>query len=255
MKLYLEEIVREAGSIALNFFREGVEASIKSDVGDLLTIADETVNRHIIDRILSRYPDHAIHSEELSEDINPGATYEWVIDPIDGTRNFANAHLPWCVLVAVLRDGEPYLGCVYSPLDNALYIAEKGSGSSLNGVPIQVNQVHSFHRALGHIVCDKSGVAFPQHLSFTANFLERGGMLQCLNTMIAACYVARGGVDFFVSNCGHFHDLVAPSLICREAGALVTTFSGREWGRGDKEIVMANPAMHPRLLELFSEGQ
>lgn len=254
MKSYLEEIVREAGQIALRYFREGVEWSVKSDVGDLLTIADETVNSYLIDRILSRYPDHGIHSEELEEDINQGASYQWVIDPIDGTRNFANAHLPWCLLVAVLRDGEPYLAAVYSPLDDALYIAEKDKGSTLNGVELRVNQVDSFHRALGHIVCDKSGVAFQEHLSFMSNFLHQGGMLQCLNTMIAACYVARGGVDFFMTNCGHYHDLVAPALICREAGARVTTLSGREWGRGDREMVIANPSLHNRILSLYERG-
>lgn len=89
MDTFLKDIIKEAGQIAKGYFDKGVSHEEKSHVADLLTEADLAVSDFLVKKIHETYPDHHIKSEELGEEINPGAEYEWVIDPIDGTRNFA----------------------------------------------------------------------------------------------------------------------------------------------------------------------
>src|SRR3989338_3959722 len=100
MQAYLRATIKEAGEIAKGFFRRGVTHRTKTNLGDLVTDADIAVSNFLLDAIHRQYPDHQIHTEEEGADINPGATYEWVIDPIDGTRNFAHGIPFWCVMVA-----------------------------------------------------------------------------------------------------------------------------------------------------------
>ncbi|PON15696.1 hypothetical protein C2W62_22425 [Candidatus Entotheonella serta] len=146
---FLQSIIKQAGEMALTYYRQGITISTKSNPGDLLTEADLAVSSFLVDAIHRQYPTHHIRSEELEDEINPGAPIQWIIDPIDGTRNFANRIPIWCTLIGVLRDGELYLGAIYDAIHDILFFAEAGGGATQNGQPITVNQTDTLAHAYG----------------------------------------------------------------------------------------------------------
>ncbi len=251
MDEFLKITIRSAGEIAKEYFTQGVSATTKANLGDLLTVADKAVENFLVQKILAEYPDHHIHSEELAEDINPGGEYEWVIDPIDGTRNFAGAIPFWCHLIAILKNGEPYLAAAYNPIADELFFAEAGKGAYLNGRQIKVNSVDTLDFSFGHIVRNTAQdvAGFKQLALRVIN--ETTAWAHNFGTMLSACYVAAGGADFFAINCGYDHDYLAPALICAEAGAQVTDSEGNPWVRGRRDLVIANPLLHAKLLQFF----
>ncbi len=252
MEKFLRELLGEAGVIAKKHYLTSLNIRTKSQIGDLLTDADLEVSKHLVDRIHAAFPEDHIHSEEMAEDINPGAEIEWVIDPIDGTRNFAGGIPGWCHMLAVLRRGELIYSAVYEPLGEAFYFAEAGKGAFRNGISIRVNRVESLNRALGVFVCDPIGSHFHRFLEGSRRFLELSGWMKNLGSMFGGCCLASGGVDFLINNCGLDHDYLPIVLICRESGAVVTDSDGADWQRGRKDIVIANELLHPQVLELVS---
>ncbi|HLD61015.1 MAG TPA: inositol monophosphatase [Patescibacteria group bacterium] len=252
MQEFLKTIIIESGALAKDYFYKGVHASFKANRGDLVTEADIAVEKLLVSRIQEKFPTHHIHTEESKEDINPGAEYEWVIDPIDGTRNFAMGISFWCQLIAVMKNGEPYLATVYNPLSNELFFAEKGKGAFLNNKRITVNTTDSLDFCFGCIVRDTANDTGGFKKMASRFITETKGWLHNFGTMLSACHLAMGGVDFFAINCGYDHDYLAPMLICSEAGAKVTDSKGEAWQRGQRDLVIANPKLHPQIMKLFS---
>lgn len=253
---FLKDTIREAGGLAKRYFQQGVEFTTKAHLGDLVTKADIEVNDLLINKIQATFPDHGIHSEERKNDINPGARFEWIIDPIDGTRNFAKGIPMWCIMVAVYENGEPLLSAMYNPLVDELFFAEKNKGATLNGLPIRVNEIASLDHGAGNPVRGTNRgeeTQYDERFKKMMDHLVNGTNVWMHNfgTMLGACYVASGGLDFFVSNAGFDHDNAPPALICAEAGALVTDSDGNPWARGRHDIVIANPKLHPKVLELL----
>lgn len=123
-----QSIIRQAGAIALTHYRQGVTAAEKSNRGDVVTKADMEVSVFLVEAIHRRYPDHHIASEELEHDLNPGVAIQWMIDPIDGIRNFANAIPVWCTLIGVLEDDKPYLGAIYDARCTTPFFCRTRSG-------------------------------------------------------------------------------------------------------------------------------
>ncbi len=253
MDTFLKKIIKEGGMIAKKFFDKGVTHTTKAHLGDLLTEADMEVSNYLVTQIHKAYPDHHIFSEEMDEEINPGAQYEWVIDPIDGTRNFAMGIPMWCVLVAVLKDGELHMSAVYNPTADELFFAEAGKGATMNEKEIHVNNTETTEHGFG--ICARSSTDFPFREEFVRAMNEivdnTNTWVHSFGTMLGVCYVANGGIDFFFANTGYDFDNLAPALIAREAGALVTDCDGNEWKRDRHDIVIANPKLHPKLMEFF----
>lgn len=252
MESFLKKTIKEAGGIAQKFFRLGVAHRMKANLGDLVTDADIAVSNFLVESIHEKYPDHHIHTEEEGDDINPGARYEWVIDPIDGTRNFAMGIPFWCVMVAVLKDGELYLSAIYNPLTEELFFAEQGRGAFFNEKRISVNKIDSLDYGFGLAVRTNNTDKEEQFKKVLARInMETSAWVHGFGTMLPACHLANGGVDFIITNCGFDHDYLPAALICREAGAVVSDSDGNPWTRSRRDIVIANPSLHPKILELF----
>lgn len=252
MQDFLKRTIREAGAIAKKYFDEGVKHSTKVHIGDLLTAGDIAVSDFLVGQISKKFPDHQIHSEEMKEDINPGAEYEWVIDPIDGTRNFAMGVPMWCQLVAVLKGGEPHLAAIYNPIVDELFFAEKGKGAELNGEKITVNGVDSLDHSFGAMIRSYDTMHEERYKKFLCAITNDTTVwMHNYGTMLAAAFVASGGADFFVTNAGWDHDYLAPALLCEEAGAKVTDSDGNPWKRGRRDIVIANTALYPKIMALL----
>ena len=258
MNEFLQSIIRQAGAIALTYYRQGVTTAEKSNRGDVVTEADVAVSAFLVEAIHRRYPDHHIASEELEYDLNPGAPIQWIIDPIDGTRNFANAIPVWCILIGVLQDGKPYLGAIYDAVHDTLFFAERAQGAYQNGQRITVNQTDTLEHAYGWF--SRAGVQglygrfIPEYrLALTRLIHDTTVWIHYSGSMISLGYLASGAIDFCAFNHGLDHDLVGPILICQEAGAVVTDHRGQPWQPGRQDVVIANPVLHPQLLSLFEK--
>lgn len=257
MEDFLKSIIKEAGSLALDYFHKGVTFETKSHLSDLLTEADIKTSEFLVHAIHTQFPDHHITSEELKIPINAGAEYEWVIDPIDGTRNFAHGIPLWCIIIALVHNGETELGAVYNPIAGELFFAKKDHGATLNGLPIHVNEKEDFDFAT---VCfsrmPRKTEVYGDYIERYKDFLENMNRktdtwIHQLGCMLGWCYMASGGFDYCAQNAGLDHDYLAPVLIAREAGAVVTDSDGNEWKRGRQDIVGANPKLHPKVMNLF----
>jgi len=258
VKDFLKVTIREAGELAKDYFEKGVSFEVKSHLADLLTVADVKTSEYIVNAIKEKYPDHSITSEELEESINPGAEFEWVIDPIDGTRNFAVGIPMWCIIIALVHNGETILGAVYNPIGNQLFFAERGHGATVNNMPIKVGDKDDFEMAIANFSrMPYKGEVYGHRIEEYKHFLDKlnrdtSSWIHQFGSMLPMCHMAAGGIDFCVQNAGLDHDYLAPALIAREAGCTVTDSEGNEWKRGRQDIVATNPKLHPKVMELFN---
>lgn len=255
MQQFLKEIVKEAGAIAKEYFCKKIRVTSKTLKHDLLTEADETVSEFLVRRIHETYPEHQIKSEEMEIDINNGAEYEWVIDPIDGTWVFAKGIPTWAVMIAVVRNGEPHLGAVYFPVANELFFAEVGKGAFLNGKQLHVNNTDTLDASVGafhkQVQGNHYGVHFERFQQCALKIAEYDIVRLNFGSSASFSFVASGALDFAVSNGGMDWDRLPIYLINAEAGAMVTDSDGNPWKRGRQDIVIANPQLHPKVMELF----
>ncbi|MFH1286772.1 MAG: inositol monophosphatase [Candidatus Magasanikbacteria bacterium] len=256
MNTFLKIIIKEAGDLAKEYFEKGVEHTTKSSPADFVTEADTAVSDFLIERIRSKYPDHNIKSEEQDESTNPGAEYEWVIDPIDGTRNFTMGVPVWCVIIAVLKDGVTQLGAVYNPNSDDLFFAEKEKGAFRNGKQIHVNNADRIDYAFANVARAYEGGVYGDYIDRYRRVnvrlvLETKAWLHNYGCMLPACYLASGAVDFMLGNAGMDWDYLAPFLICEEAGAVITDSDGNPWKRGRQDMVIANKDLHPKVMGLL----
>ncbi|PZS00050.1 MAG: inositol monophosphatase [Candidatus Chloroheliales bacterium] len=248
------EAARAAGEIARQGFHQPRQISFKGHK-DIVTEADIACETAIIDIIQSRHPSHRILSEErggvaaLTE--ATGGDYVWIIDPIDGTHNYA-AQLPfWCISVALAHEGETVVAAVYDPIHEEIFTAVKGEGAKLNGKPITVSARTDLDDSLAACDIGYDDIISPRSLKIAQEvrpFVRRVRMLG--SAVLAICYVAAGRIDLFF----HLHlkpwDIAAAMLIVKEADGKATDFDGKDSTIKSKEIVTANPIIHADFLAL-----
>lgn len=256
---YAKQITKEAGKLALGYYKDGVAFKVKSEPSDLVTEADTAVNDFLVKKIKKKFPKHGIISEELEEPINPHAEYVWVLDPIDGTGNFA-AHIPmWCVMVGIEKKGKPFIGVVYDPIQDELYYAEAGKGAFLNGKKIHVNNKEKVDFSFLSVCPGRympgnpySSEEYPRYAKFLQNLMgDKGFWFTYYRCNISFCHLAKGSIDGVIMNGCLYHDYLAPYVIATEAGAKFTDSYGKKWTKEKKDSVIANPKMHKNLLRLF----
>ncbi len=230
----------------------------KKDATEIVTEADTQSEKEIIDTIQARFPEHAILSEESG--LTSGTTeYKWIIDPLDGTVNFAHQVPIFGISIALAYREKVVLGLVLNPVDGELYTARRGQGAQLNGRPIQVSSVDR--------ICDSLLVTgFPYNIRevFEPVMIRYGNCLkasQALRRLGSAaldiCYVACGRFEAFWEQNLKPWDTAAATLIAAEAGATVTTFANRPYSLSDREILVTNGRVQSEmlgLLDLEKEG-
>jgi len=202
----------------------------------------------IIGMILRAFPGHSILSEE-SPPVDSGSRYRWIIDPIDGTTNFAHAFPFFCVSIALEESGKVILGVVYDPMRNEIFTAEKGKGAALNGKKIGVSRVGSLggsFLATGFsygITGKDRNIEYFRKLLVKAQAIRRAG-----SAALDLCYVACGRFDGFWEMNLHPWDVAAASLIVGEANGKVTKFDGKPYCHYDKNILATNGHIHNQMI-------
>ena len=252
MKDFLEQIAVEAGRLSLEYRSRlsSLQVSKKSPK-NLVTDADVAVERFLVDRIRSRFPDHAILGEEGGT--HEGHEYRWIIDPIDGTNSFLHGQPFYSTSIAVERDGQVILGAVYAPVLAELFLAEQGRGATLNGTPIRVSgEDRLIDCLLGTgFACMRDNLK-RNNLPYLGALLPKILDLRRYGSVaVDLCYVACSRLDGFWELNLRLYDIAAGLLIVEEAGGTVTNFSGDRHPVGD-ELLASNGLIHSRLVEILS---
>lgn len=220
----------------------------------MVTEVDRASEARIVEMLLTQTPDHGFLTEEApSRASRSGA--RWIIDPLDGTTNFAHGYARFCVSIALERDGELELGVVYDPLRNELFVALRDAGATLNGKPIRVGTAPSLAQAL-------VATGFPydaweierDNAAEVAYFIKRvrslrSGGAAALDLADLAC----GRLDGFWEPDLLPYDTAAGIVLLREAGGVATDYAGGPDAVYSSEIVAGNRAIHAEMLAYLKE--
>lgn len=221
---------------------------------NIVTDVDRSSEAMIIKRIQAAFPDHSILSEE-SKPREKHSLYRWVIDPLDGTTNFAHGFHFFCVSIALERAGSVILGVVYDPMNDELFVAEKGRGAYLNGRRIHVTKT----RILRHSML---ATGFTYHIkaarnrnikNFSRFLIKAQAVRRAGSAALDMCYVACGRFDGFWEMDLHPWDTAAADIIVREAGGKVTRFNGSRYSHYDKEVLATNSIIHAQMMKVLSK--
>lgn len=252
LKEVMLEATKAAGDIILQYFQGTFTIGNKEGINNLVTEVDTKAETRIIDVIKSYYPQHSIISEEVGE-LTQHSPFKWIIDPIDGTVNFAHGIPICCVSIGLSYNDEMLLGAVYNPMMNELFFAEKGKGATLNGMPISVSQKSNFEKA-----CLVTGFPYKwpkteEHpIRVFERFILQGLPVRRLGSAaIDLCWVACGRFDGFWEYNLSPWDVAAGYLIVSEAGGRVTNFEGDAYSVYDKQTLATNGLIHENMLELI----
>jgi myo-inositol-1(or 4)-monophosphatase len=239
-----------AAAILRHFFEGTFEIESKDTINNLVTEVDKKSEAAIIHVILTAYPDHFILSEEVGE-LSTESNYKWIIDPIDGTVNFAHGIPICCISIGVEKDGIMMMGCVFNPFMNELFFAEKGKGAFLNGKPIRVSKKAELESA-----CLVTGFPYrwakidTDPIPVFENFIRKGLPVRRLGSAaIDLCWVACGRFDAFWEYNLNPWDIAAGYLIIEEAGGTVTNFKGEPYSVYHKETLATNGFIHQQMLD------
>ena len=219
---------------------------------DLVTEADLGAEKRIIDTIRARFPDHTILSEEQGLTVGRSG-YHWIIDPLDGTTNFAHGLTTCCVSIAVEKDNQPLIGIVWSLFTEELFSAVRGDGAFLNGRRLSVSDIDQVQGSLlvTGFPYNVKEIMAPVMNRFARCLKASQGVRRLGSAALDLCYVAAGRFDAFWEEQLHPWDTAAGHLIVTEAGGQVTDFNNLPFEPGMKSILASNGRIHNRMLDLL----
>lgn len=255
-KHFLEVAVdaaREAGELLITEFDRPQQLSYKGEV-DIVTEADRKSESLIVARLLKHFPGHAILGEEGGTTGAGGARYRWLVDPLDGTTNFAHGFPVFAVSIGLLENGEPLIGAVYNPVTRDMFTAMKGGGAFRGQKRIRVSTVETLSKSL-------LATGFPSHkrtqnpnIHYYWEFTLRShGVRRAGSAALDLCSVACGQFEGFWEFGLKPWDTAAGMLIVREAGGTVSDFSGGPYHPGDPELLVSNGLIHDEMKALAVE--
>ena len=250
------DIAKKAGLIQMSYFGNLTEIKKKSNHIDILTEADTKSEELIVKEISQLYPDHSIVSEE-SKDIYKDSEYKWIIDPLDGTTNFAHNLPIFAVSIALLKNNNIISGVVFNPAADKCFYAEINKGAYLNDNKINISSSTT--------LCDSLlSTGFPYlhdsryHLSFELfkDFYDKTRGIRRLGAAaLDLCFVAMGRFDGFYEFELNSWVIAAGSLIVKEAGGLVTDWDGKILPLNGKRILASNGRIHKEMIEILTNDK
>jgi myo-inositol-1(or 4)-monophosphatase len=246
------EAARRGGAVLQQKHGQHIEIKHKGEI-DLVTEADTLSEEVIITLIEERYPYHYILSEEKGTR-KRSSPYKWIIDPLDGTTNFAHGYPMFCVSVGLEYEGEVILGAVYDPIANEMFSTKKGGGAFLNGKRIHVSEVKDLSEAL-------LTTGFPydirqdtvDNINYFSNFCRKAQAVRRPGSAaLDLCYVASGRFDGFWEMKLFPWDVSAGALLVEEAGGKVTDFNGNTFDIYAREVLASNGLIHQDMIDVLA---
>lgn len=249
------DLADSAGAAIRPFFRQALSVENKSDGGafDPVTAADQAAERAIAERLAARFPDHGMIGEEYGE-TRPGARYQWIVDPIDGTRSFIMGLPTWGTLIALLDSGEPVLGMMDQPFtgerffadDEAAYLRFEGTSRGLTTRAC---------RSLAEAVLSSTHPDLfesPRERRILDRLKGDARMTRYGGDCYAYCLLAAGHIDLIVEPGLKSYDIAAIIPIIERAGGRVTTWSGGPATAGGDIVAAGDPRVHDEVLRLIA---
>jgi myo-inositol-1(or 4)-monophosphatase len=243
------EAALEAGQLLLRRFQTEFAVS-KKGIVNLVTEVDIAAEKLIVSRIRKAFPTHLILAEENHSQVS-GSGFKWIIDPLDGTTNYAHGYPVFSVSIGLEVAGELEWGAVFDPTRNELFTASRGAGAFCNDAPVRVSKTESLVASLL-----ATGFPYDVHTSrqnnlknYCAFAVRSQGVRRGGSAAVDLCYVAAGRLDGFWELKLNPWDCAAGTLIVREAGGSVTDFRDRPSSIYGGEIVASNALIHGQMLE------
>ena len=249
-----EAVAAEAGALLLGFY--GKVSAREKGPADLVTEADFASQALIADRLAEAFPAHTMLAEEEGAGTDFANPWRWVVDPLDGTMNFAHGFPFWCVSVALEHEGRLAAGVVYSPLTRQTYSASAGGGATLDGRPLRVSPEPRLGRSL-------IAAAFPTDFGSDADrqsaYLRRfstgtHSVRRTGSSALNLAVLASGGCEVCYATSMNAWDAAAGVLLVLEAGGTVTRLDGGPYDLYGMEILATNGAVHGEAVRAVREG-
>lgn len=247
---FVIEIVRQAGHLIRENYELVHQVNRKTSEIDLVTEVDLAAERLLVGAIRERFPNHAIMAEE-GHGVQQTSEYLWVVDPLDGTVNYAHGFPIFAVSIAVQKQGETILGVVYDPLRDELFAAEKGAGALCNGRPMKVSTTDRLQDALlaTGFPYDRATRSDNNVAEFSRLVTRVQGVRRAGAAALDMAYLAAGRLDGYWEQHLLPWDWAAGALLVSEAGGLITDFTGGPWSLDTVKIVATNGRIHEELLD------
>ena len=245
------KLARDAGSLLAGKFNSKHEIYYKGEI-DLVTEADKMSEDLIIAAINSSFPDHGILSEE-SPAQNSQAKQRWIIDPLDGTTNYAHGYPVFCVSIALENEGVIVLGVIYDPLREEMFVAERGKGAYLNGKKMNVSKTTTLSRSLL-----ATGFPYDIRLSkdnnlnyFNLMAMEAQAIRRAGAAALDIAYIAAGRFDGFWELKLMPWDMAAGCLMVEESGGVISDMFGGQWNISLPNVLVSNGLIYEQMISVF----
>jgi len=238
-----------AGDLIRENWQRPKEIRFKGAI-DLVTSVDRESERRIVEILRGNFPHHAILAEEETDLAGGENGYRWIVDPLDGTTNFAHGYPQFCVSIALEHEKNILIGIVYDPLRQECFSAIRGDGAKLNGESIRTSEVLKLDHGLlatGFPYDRRENVDY--YLAYFRAFLTRcQGIRRAGAAALDLCYVACGRIDGYWEFKLRPWDTAAASLIVREAGGRLSDFKGNEFTIWGDEAMASNGLIHRQMI-------
>ncbi|MFA6024119.1 MAG: inositol monophosphatase family protein [Candidatus Gracilibacteria bacterium] len=251
---FAKKLAYDAGKMALTYQKKGFNIETKSNSSDLVTDVDKICDEFLTKTIHSHFPDHSILSEESGISGGTGE-YKWIIDPIDGTTNFAHGLPLFGVSIAVVYKGKPIIGVVEIPGLGETFWGQEGKGAFMGMKPIQVSKVATLEKSL-------LGTGFPYAREarykknielFDAFYSKTQGVRRFGSAAVDLCFLACGRFDGFWEYDLEPWDIAAGKIILEEAGGTLTNMDGSSFNPKLKNIAASNGILHSEMLRIIKD--
>jgi myo-inositol-1(or 4)-monophosphatase len=248
-RLTAEQAASEAGALLLGLY--GKVSAREKRPGDLVTEADSASQRRIGAVLAARFPDSTLLAEEDGVQPDPHNPWRWIVDPLDGTTNFAHGFPFWCVSIALEHQGELVVGVIHNPITGQTFGATKDQGATLDGRPMSVSTAKTLRESL---ISTGLPTPFEPDADRTLEHLRRmsTGTHSVRRTGSAAlnlAYVAAGAFEVFYATKINPWDVAAGVVLIREAGGLVTSIAGDPYDIYRDEILATNGHVHAEAVK------
>ncbi|GIO52112.1 inositol monophosphatase family protein [Paenibacillus cineris] len=247
---------KEAGAIAKDYFDKLEKVDQKGDNGDFVTVVDHLAEERILEHIRSKFPDHRIRAEE-SGDHGRRSDWLWLVDPLDGTNNYAIGLPAFSCSITLMHQGQPVVAVVYEPMIDRLFVSTRNGGATCNGQPVTNGPAPAFNKATvawiqGHVVgSDDRAIRLRNHVD-----LHTKRMMRLWAPTLQWCMLARGNIDAIILYNSEGEDLYSGVLIAKEAGMLVMDFEGKPFDAMTEEpyLIACHPELRDYFLNMVAEG-
>ncbi len=262
LQKFAEGIAQQAGGILLSFKNKFIVKVNKDSLLDIATDADISSEKYIIGEIQKNYPNHSIFTEEHEEQNRINSDFEWIIDPLDGTKEFIRNMPNYCVNVSLEYNKQLVVGVVYQPELKRVWSSNKNRHSQLNSLPINVSSQDDLRKSLIHLRLPDYRVSkeyFENYTIIFQKFIKNVYRVRSNNWDVESlCYVANGALEGYVLSstkewsAPKWWDLSAGIIMVIQAGGKVTNFFGEPIINRDltKGLIASNGKVHKALLDL-----